>query len=453
MKKIYILLGALLIITASCSDELDQYPDNIAGSESLTDFTGVLNAAYYYQLTAVTPLAIMGEFRADNAFMFEPPYTEFDLFTNNLTAMEDEFFRPVYSGLYKSILSTNNVIENSDNATEVGEAKFLRALSYFKLVQSFGAVPVNLLATPSLDDNSVLERVPATDVYNNVIIPDLMDAIDVLGNATILEDQRASKLAAQAILGKVYMAMGDYGSAETYLASVVNGASGAGIELKDNFDEIFGAANEIVNSEIIFSQQIASYISDEYGDYSGFRFWNWYVGDNPKSDFPIDADLVAAFDASAADAITSGGVDLRKAVTLTAEGTTGIKFPKDGGLGDEHNWIEIRLADIILLYAETLNENGTSASTVLPLLDDIRERAGLNSLTGTVSSQADVRQAIADERRLELALEGWRWFDLVRTGTAQAELGESFDSQYYLFPVPISEILATNGVITQNPGY
>jgi len=447
MKKIYILIGTLLFITASCAD-LEQYPPNVASSGSLEEFDGVLNAAYYYQLGAVTPWAVMAEFRSDNAFMFEPPYTEFDQFGPGLTAMEDQFMGPLYTALYKSILSSNNVIENSSRDVEVGEAKFLRALSYFKLVQSFGAVTVNLFAQPPLDDPSFFERTAAADVYNNVIIPDLKDAIQKLDNGSIIADQRASNLAAQGLLGKVYLAIGDYASAEQYLAAVVNDASGAGISLNAKFEDIFGGANEVGNTEIIFSTQIASSIIDEYAFAS--RFWNWYVGDDSKSDYPVDPDLIAAFDASDA---AGGGTDLRRAVTLNADGLTAIKFPKEGGLGSEHNWIEIRLADIILLYAEALNENGAPASTVLPLLDDIRTRAGLNSLTGTVSSKEDVRQAIADERRLELAFEGHRWFDLVRTGTVDAEIGEPVGSNYLLFPVPVSEVLATDGVITQNPGY
>ena len=139
MKYIYILFGSLFLMTA-CSVDLDQSPPNFASADSLTDFEGVLNAAYYYQLASVTPLAVMAEFRSDNAVMEEEPYTEFDLFTNNLTTMEDQFFGPLYTALYKSILSANNVIENSTNATHVAEAKFLRGLSYFKLVKSFGAV-------------------------------------------------------------------------------------------------------------------------------------------------------------------------------------------------------------------------------------------------------------------------------------------------------------------------
>ena len=438
MKKIYIFLLGSLLLTTACTTDLDQAPPNLASSDSLTDFDGVLNAAYYYQLGAVTPMAVMGEFRADNAFMFEAPYTEFDLFTQNLTTMEDQFFGPLYTALYKSILSANNVIENSTNATQVGEARFLRALAYFKLVLAFGDVTVNLDASPSLTDTSILVRQPKADVYNNVIIPDLNAAISALG--TVIEDGRASRYAAQGLLGKVYMHMGNTQSAETNLAAVVNGAGAAGISLESNYADIFGAANE-GNSEIIYSTQILSSIVDEYSFAS--RFWNWFVGDDSKSDFPVDQSLVTAFAAS-------GAADTRRAVTLHADGRTAIKFPKDGGLGSEHDWIELRLADVILLYAEALNENGNTAAA-LTQLNRIRSRAGLADSSAT--SQADVRQAIQDERRLELAFEGHRWFDLVRTNTVNAEMGVTVSPNYHVFPIPTSEVRSTNGVITQNPGY
>ncbi|MDO6473389.1 RagB/SusD family nutrient uptake outer membrane protein [Maribacter sp. 1_MG-2023] len=443
MKKVYILLMGSLLLTTACDSDLDQFPSNIASSDSLTDFEGVLNAAYYYQLGTVTPMAIMGEFRADNALMDEAPYTAFDVFDNELTTMEDQFFGPFYSAAYKSILSANNVIENSTDAVEIGEAKFLRALSYFKLVQVFGDVTVNLSASPSIEDTASLVRQPASDVYSNVIIPDLNDAIAVLETAIV--DGRASKLAAQALLGKAYAAQGDYAIAAPLLAAVANATN---VSLKENFNEIFGAENEVGNSEIIYATQISSSIVDEYT--FGSDFWNWFVGDDSKSDLPVDPDLVAAFDASDAN---GGGTDLRRATTLSEDGTTAIKFPKEGGLGGEHDWIEIRLADVILLYAEALNENGSSADDVLVLLDPIRTRAGLTSLVGTATTQAEVRKVILDERRLELAFEGQRWFDLVRTGAVDAEMGETVSTNYHLFPVPISEILATDGVIKQNDGY
>lgn len=440
MRTLYIILGSLLLFTA-CENDLEQFPPNIASSGSLTDYEGVLNAAYFYQHASATPMAVMGDFRADNALMLEPPYTEFDTYGPNLTDMEDQFFGPFYSGLYKSILSANNVIENSKDATEVGEAKFLRALSYFKLVRVFGAVTVNLSSTPDVTDGSILVRQSAADVYNSVIIPDLEDAISALG--TEIRSGRASKYAAQGMLGKVYMQMGDYGNAESQLSAVVNGAGAAGISLQENFADIFGVNNDL-NSEIIYATQISSSIPDEYG-FS--EFWSWSAGLDTKSLTPLDPDLVAAFEASSADA-----TDLRAAVTIDTALMASPKFPQTGG--PDHDWIELRLADVILLYAEALNENGSAPETVLGLLDPIRTRAGLAPLDPAVlNTQASIRQAIQDERRLELAFEGQRWFDLVRTGTVDAEMGQTIDNRYHLFPIPVSEVLASFGVIEQNDGY
>lgn len=436
MKNLYIVLASLLVLTAC--EPLEQFPSNVASSNSLTDFEGVLNAAYFYQHGSVTPMAVMGDFRADNAFMFEPPYTEFDLFTANLADMEDQFFGPFYTALYKSILSSNVVIENSTDATEVGEAKFLRALSYFKLVRVFGAVPVNLQGNPSPTDESILVRQPAIDVYNNVIIPDLTDAIAALG--TEIVDGRASKYAAQGMLGKVYVQMGNYSSAEDHLATVVTGSENAGISLQANFEDVFGEANDL-NSEIIFATQISSSIVDEYG-FS--EFWSWSGGLDTKSLNPLEQDLVDAFDANPGD--------LRAAVTIDTATMSSPKFPQTNG--PDHDWIELRLADVMLLYAETLNENGSTPEVALAVLDPLRARAGLDPLDPTVlNTQALVRQAIQDERRLELAFEGQRWFDLVRTGTVDAEMGETINSNYHLFPIPVSEVLASFGVITQNDGY
>lgn len=444
MKKINLILGLLLLITA-CDNDLDQFPPNIASSSSLTDFTGVLNGAYYYQHASVTPMAVMGDFRADNAHMIESPYTQFDQFTPDLAAMNNQFFGPFYSALYKSILSANNVIENSSNAIQVGEAKFVRALSYFKLVLVFGDVPLNLSASPNPSDASIFKRQPASSIYNDVIIPDLNAAIAALGTARVTG--RASKYAAQGLLGKVYMHMGNFAMAETNLAAVVNGATAAGIILKPSFTTIFGVANETNNTEVIFATKIVSSVIDEYGF---TEFWQWYFGLDTKSLAPLDADLVAAFDAI--DAADSGGKkDLRRAVTINAGKTASPKFPQTGGA--DHDWIELRLADVLLLYAEALNENGKSDEALVQL-NKVHTRAGLSTLTSAVlSTQALVRQAIYNERRLELAFEGHRWFDLVRTGTVDAEMGQVIPPKYHLFPIPLSEILATNGVITQNDGY
>ena len=290
MKPLHLLFLVPFFLLTACETSLDQTPPNLAASSDLTDFGQVLNAAYFYQIGSVTPMAVMGDFRADNAVMDEPPFTEFDQFGPDLTTMEDQFFGPFYTALYKSILSSNIVIARSEDDTEVGEAQFLRALSYFKLVRAFGAVPLNTNASPSVTDQSTLSRRPADEIYSSVIIPDLEAAIDVLDNSD-LSIGRASRLAAQSLLGKVYVQRGDFASAEAPLAAAISAAGSAGVELVDNYADIFGFENDL-NDEIIFATQLSGSVVDEYG-FS--EFWSWYGGLDTKSLEPLDSNLIEAF--------------------------------------------------------------------------------------------------------------------------------------------------------------
>lgn len=436
MKKIkYIGLGLVAIFAiSSCDNDLDQTPPLQVESSTLTDVANVLNAAYHYQTGTCTPLAVMGDFRADNMLMEEEPYPAFDRYDSDLAGLDlvEQFFRPFYSNLYKAILSANKVIEISTDTNEIAEAKFLRALSYFKLVKVFGDVSVVLESQPDLQSFD-LTRQPAASIYTDIIIPDLQDAIADLTNS--VDSGRASVIAAQGILGKVYMYMGDFVNAETQLAAVIAAAGGENVTLETNFEDVVTDGS----SEIIFATQVSSSVPDEY---SATEFPEWFAGDDTKAPLPLDSDLTAAFDAA--------GDTVRKGLSIDTADSVGVKYL--GGL--EQDWIELRLSDVILLYAEAQNENiSDSANNILALLDPIRTRAGLASLSGTATTQAEVRQAIADERRLELAMEGERWFDLVRTGTVDAEMGETVNPNYYVFPIPNSEILASDGAIEQNAGY
>ncbi|WP_343329044.1 RagB/SusD family nutrient uptake outer membrane protein [Polaribacter staleyi] len=443
MRKINILVIGLMLAISACSTDLDQLPSNIPEADSLTDFEGVLNSAYNYQTGSATPLGVMGDFRADNAQFDESPHNSFASFNGDVLSMEGDFFQPFYASLYKSILSANIVIEKSSDNIHIGEAKFLRGLAYFKLVKVFGDVAINLSAEPSTTDTSILKRQPAADVYSQ-IISDLMDAKDALSNSG-LSTGRASSIAAQGLLGKVYMQMGDFVNAAPHLAAVVNGADAAGLELMPNFADVFGPGSDL-NKEIIFATQISGSIA--ISDYSGSTFTLWSNGGDTKSnEDPITADLAAAFD--------NAGDVIRKNATISVPPLStyrvGVKY---GSAAADQDFIELRLADVILLYAEALNENtNTPAARALALieLNKVRTRAGL--INAVAASQQELRIAIANERRLEFALEGQRWFDLVRTGTVDAEMGKTINSNYYVFPVPTSEIFASEGVITQNTGY
>lgn len=436
-------MGTMLFITA-CSTELDQVPPNLGNSDSISDYQPVLFAAYNYQNEAVAPMAIFGDFRSDNG-SFDEEFTDFDEFTSPspLSATSSNaFFQPFYVALYKSILSANNVIINSSNPTEVAEARFLRGLSYFKLVQVFGDVTVNLI-NPNVEELAAADiaRQPKNDVYTNVIIPDLEAARDGLAVSTAAAaNGRATKYAAQGLLGKVLATMGNYAGAEIQLKAVVDGTGAAGIIQNMSFADVFSSD---LNAEILFATQMSSSIT-----YSNTKFTDWFGGQNTKADEggPVSPDLVAAF--------TNNLGDLRGALTVDDNGGNPISVKYNALGATEQDWIELRLADVVLLYAEALNENSKTADAITEL-NLIRTRAGLGGTTAT--TQADVRQAILDERRLELALEGQRWFDLIRLNAVQpgildAAMGETVISNFYIFPIPNTEVSSFNEIV-QNPGY
>ncbi|WP_218129634.1 RagB/SusD family nutrient uptake outer membrane protein [Kriegella aquimaris] len=454
MKKILIVMVSMLFITA-CSTELDQVPPNQVDADNISDYEPVLVAAYSYHYDAIHTMPVLGDFRSDDCLFDETPYTDFADFSGNsiTSSMNADFFKPFYSSLYQSILSANDVIINSTDATQVGEAQFVRALAYFKLVQVFGDVTVNLLGAPTVEEIAAadLTRQPKNEVYTNIIIPDLQAAKSALGASSAANaGGRATSNAAQGLLGKVYATMGNYAAAATELGAVINGAAAAGIALVPDYSMIFGSDNNW-NSEILFATaQSSSAVIP--GATRTEIIGNWYAGKNTKADdgAPLSADLIAAFAASAGD--------LRTALTLNGE-TASVKY--DSGSYTDMNWIELRLTDVIMLYAEALNETtnsgGGESASILALLDPIRTRAGLGSLSGTASTQAEVRQAILDERRLEFACEGLRWFDLVRfdaasPGILDAEMGKTINSSYHVFPVPVTEVTSFDEII-QNEGY
>jgi len=217
-----------------------------------------------------------------------------------------------------------------------------------------------------------------------------------------------------------------------------------------------------MNAEIIFAVR---YSKGGYG--TGSLFANSFAPNssitggigNAGQYNTLTPDLVAAFVAN------DTTKDLRYSVSVGYFSSNKEYYTKKytdipASDGDADNdWIVLRYADILLMYAEALNEQGNTG-IALPYIDRVRERAGLADLPVTLT-QDSLRLAIGNERRIELNMEGHRWFDLVRTGRAITVMNDYFtkyaaatriDEHNLLFPVPVSEI-NTNPILTQNTGY
>ena len=259
--------------------------------------------------------------------------------------------------------------------------------------------------------------------------------LDILGPDMV--NGRPSAYSAMALLAKVHMANGSPLLAEPLLLEVIENS---GAILEPSYETLFSDNGES-SSEILFSVQYGA-TGDTFSNEFTFEVTGGFSRIiNPTTDF-----LRESYEDG----------DIRAGLTFNDDLQAIVKHFSDdmSRNSSEADWIALRLADIILLYAEASFVNGTKTNTeVLALLDDIRDRAELAPLDiADFPTDNDVFQAIKDERKVELAWEGQRWFDLLRWGDAQTALGFTNDD-YLLFPIPIQEVLATSGVINQNPGY
>jgi hypothetical protein len=338
-----------------------------------------------------------------------------------------------------------------------GEAKFLRAFMYFTLVRSFGGVPLVdhvPITGVEADKLMTLTRKSKEEIYA-FIEKDLKEAAEVLPTGT--GGQRATRGAAHALLAKVYLYQKKWQLAvdETYLVT--------GYSLTPSFQEIYKVSGEN-NAESIFeingSGGTAGRAIQQYSQVQGARGttgWGWGFATPTQS----------LYDAYSATDTRRDATIIHRDMTLYdgyyVGPNTDNKFYNYKAYSSNYrdqastdvNIRYLRYAEVLLIRAEAMNELGQT-STAIPFLNQVRNRANIGNTPA--ASQADVRLDIWKQRRLELAFEHDRWFDLVRTGQAVAAMaadgGKVFKvGKHELFPLPQDFIMEAGGLSAQNPGY
>lgn len=466
MKYTILTIALLALALVSCTDRLDVSPITAKEASNFyrteIEIEEAVNAVYAtLQFTGLynLNLPVLGEIPSDNTFDEVPAndngnYGQLDEFTTiTSNAIITATWKDAYVGIQRANTVLNRIEDVDFNSEAVkdarkGEMRFIRALIYFNLAQIYGDVPLVTEETSDPSDYFGQARTPAAQVYDQ-IVTDLTQAAAELP-ATPDRPGRVIKTAAQALLAKVQLTLGDYAAAKTALQSVLSSGQH---RLMDQPADVFDPANEL-NQEIIFAVQFASGVngntegSDAFQQFSPSGTVNGAKGHNlPTRDF------YAMFSDD----------DLRKEayVGATAEGVPFTKkykqsstAPNDGG----SDWVVLRYADVLLMLAEVENELGNLAQAD-GYLNQIRNRAGLPDFTAT--DQGDLRDAIELERRFELIGEGHRWFDLKRTGQAISTMNAWFtaqginiaiDQNDLLMPIPQSQI-DTDPALVQNPGY
>lgn len=453
MKKYSILKFApvmVAIVLASCTKFLDDKPKTSLTTgnayNTARDMENVLNGCYntfystdYYQWEYV----MLSDVRSDNAYPGggnEETFYDYDRFilppsnTHNFAN-----WCGIYNGiarcnilLNKINAYTNNDLPETRKKQIIGEASFLRAFHYYQLVKLYGGVPLELESNTADPGKTRKAKSTETEVYNQ-IVKDLELALanlpDTYGSAASVNKVRATKGAANAMLAKVWAQRSDrdYNKVLQYCNAVI--ASSAGYSLLPNYAQLFDGAHEY-NAESIFE------IPYEEGnwDASSWGIQLYLAPEDGWQKYCVPSkDLVAAYNAQ-------GDVVRRDAciVFWTKDGNGdpiawadenwnpcqdpntptpfNFKAKNPGGWASGDNYYMLRLADILLLKAEAQNElNNTAAAAATMNL--VRNRAGLSSVS-TALSQAALKTAILNERRLELAFEAQRWDDLVRAGVA-----------------------------------
>ncbi|MEJ7767059.1 MAG: RagB/SusD family nutrient uptake outer membrane protein [Chitinophagaceae bacterium] len=479
----YAILLAAIFFTGCKKNFLEQLPETTRTTNNVyktaADFYTAVIGSYstfkhnglYGSCNSGSALLNLGEAVSDNtdfgATRAVSNVSTFELEDFNFS-LSNTYFSSAWTGHYIGIARTNTILARLPAASfEEGlktrfeaEAKFLRAVFYFNLVRLFGDVQLVTTETTDPTEGYNILRTPASKVYD-LIINDLGFAeINLPATIPGSEAGRASRWAAKALLGKVYLAKKDFPNAATKLNEVI--ASGQFNVTANTYAAVFSNTTPFsTNKEMIFAVQ---YKSGQIGQ--GSAIWSsnlpWNVGGTA---FGVSGGSGEGFMRPTADmeAEYEPG-DLRKAASIATSYLNGsttvneryvVKYRQTGTIaGDaDIDFPVIRYADVLLSYAEALIEQN-QAATAIPVVNMIRTRAGLTAKASNVS-QADARTLIEKERRVELAFEAQRWFDLQRTGrylpvmTAKGYATKDF---HKLFPIPQRET-DLNSLLGQNQGY
>ena len=468
--RAYAILGVLLITAVSCEkDFLSPELESLVNAETFYSNETQLEAALINMYDGIQGVnststndyhALQVEFyltemRSDNTRTksTEGEAAQFENFTIAATnGIVDDYYRSFYNVIFRAnvVLQNLGVASEANQAKFEAEAKFVRAYAYFNLVRLYGDIPLVDRVIGGSDTDIAFTRVATSTVYD-LIVSDLNMAVAELDNSY---KNRASRAAAQALLAKVHLTLGNYLEAQQLCEAVI----GSGFSLESNFKDVF--YNE-GNSEVIFA---IGYDPDGIDSQNFSAEWLNAVGRTSGVNY-VTAEAVVALDAIGGDRtmysyridpqqptqnqvvkyLPNGDEDLGIAPTSTDPTRAG------------NDWIILRYADVLLMHVEAIMAGGndTSVPAALNSFQQIRNRAGLTDPVTSIT-----KQELLDERRVELAFENQRLFDLIRFNVAQDVLtsfsndnGYSFTASDLLLPIPQREINLSNGMLTQNPGY
>ena len=486
MKLKYNLIAIALLgfSFSSCSDFLEQNPQTDLSEndfyKTADDILSAVNGVYssLQEGDIYGNWYVFGEIPSDNTRnQLSGSVTTQNEFDQFYIDTQNSMIANFWKAAYKVINRTNTVLGRIDGIeinTELAnryklECKFIRALMYFNLVRVYGDVPL-VLKEISISESYDILREPKENVYNQ-IIADLKEAQDLPVSYSTAEDGRATQGAAKALLANVYMTLHKYAEAETILAEIINSGRYSLLENTpgslniDGYKNVFSPVNHN-SKEGIFEIQ---FLKGGYGE--GSNYANNFAPENSGTNVVAvggtggnnipEMDIYNAYeegDLRRDFSMSLGYYDNRKN-NEWVESRYVCKFMDVPYQNNDasNNYPVIRYADVILMYAEALNQNGKTAEACKYL--NMTRRRGFGYQT-TETSPVDLQTTdkaqfalmVERERRVELAFENHRWFDLIRTGRAVEVMrskGFSLNETNLICPIPQKQI-DVNPKLTQN---
>lgn len=462
MKKILVLASLATLLMTSCGDSFfDLEPASSVTIDKVyktaSDYNVAVIGCYAKLQSQVNFYTECCEYRSDNLSLGAPTAGtqdryDIDHFTEKPS---NGILSSYWANFNNNIYRCNLLLDQIDGANFAenlkkqykGEAMFIRALNYFNMYRIWGGVPATkhvVSATEALkvarySDEQMFDLIAGDlkEIVDNNYLPETYSSADM---------GRATSGAAKALLGKVYLTFHKWTEAKDILSQLIGK-----YQLVSPIAQVFNVDNKN-NNEIIFAVHFNKEIEGEGHSY-------WYNLTNASDDTNQTSSLLNTFPTGDArkDLITY--VQVEKNVRLMNK-FYDTKSPTFKTVGNDQ--ILLRYADVLLMYAEALNEiqyDASEGSLALKYLNAVRQRAGISNLTvKQLPTQEKFRKGILVERQREFPYEGQRWFDLVRMGFAKsvmAENGVEIKDYQLLFPIPQQEIekVGDKSILWQNPGY
>ncbi|MET0637408.1 MAG: RagB/SusD family nutrient uptake outer membrane protein [Chitinophagaceae bacterium] len=434
----------LSLIGGSCKKFLTEYPNNALPEEQAIIDAGssraAINGAYdglqgYYAGLYPTLGTITADLVVFNGTLSQ--YLQLDqnaIPTDNVTTVG------AYQAIYRTINTANNIIAKVPAVTDplltaaekdkiIGEAYFIRALSYFDLGRGWGGVQLQLSPTAGLESIKGIKRSTLDQTYDQVQA-DLIEAERLLPTEAASRN-RADKFTARALRARLHLYRKQWADAEAFATLVI---ANPRFQLVFPYKAFFTAPFQ--------SREAVLELSFSNNDRN--TFWNLWYPSSQGGQYTLKPS--PSFITKVNDPNIGG--NRNTLIAGTGTGVYGVLY-NTVGLGTDPSYV-IRIAELYLIRAEARAQQ----EKLLPALEDLNAvRARAAVLPSTAVTKEQIIQAVEDENGIEFAFEAHRWFDLVRTGRAGTVLGVT-NSNYWLFPLPYSDVLSDPDLDGQNnPGY